>query len=132
MAVADAVVPGPGLPGDLRVAKCEQSPCSERGEATSLQSLPEGAPSASSPPPMDPDLRLGSVVRPIVTEHYRLGYQECVSEAMQFLVEVEGHLADEELCVRLGNHLEKHCEKILKGNDDAYIFKNSRNSRHVD
>ncbi|KAJ9587604.1 hypothetical protein L9F63_018986, partial [Diploptera punctata] len=52
---------------------------------------------------------------PIVTEHYRLGYQECLSEAMHFLVEVEGFFAGDPFCVQLINHLQKHCEKILKG-----------------
>ncbi|KDR16323.1 Hairy/enhancer-of-split related with YRPW motif protein 2 [Zootermopsis nevadensis] len=52
---------------------------------------------------------------PIITEHYRLGYQECLSEAMHFLVEVEGFFAGDTLCVQLINHLQKHCDKILKG-----------------
>lgn len=52
---------------------------------------------------------------PIVIEHYRLGYQECLSEAMHFLVEVEGFFAGDPLCVQLINHLQKHCDKILKG-----------------
>lgn len=52
---------------------------------------------------------------PIINEHYRLGYQECLSEAMHFLVEVEGFFAGDPLCLRLINHLQKHCDKILKG-----------------
>jgi hypothetical protein len=52
---------------------------------------------------------------PIIIEHYRLGYQECLSEAMHFLVEVEGFFAGDPLCVQLINHLQKHCDKILKG-----------------
>jgi hypothetical protein len=52
---------------------------------------------------------------PIIIEHYRLGYKECMSEAMHFLVEVEGFFAGDSLCLRLINHLQKHCEKILKG-----------------
>jgi Hairy Orange. len=52
---------------------------------------------------------------PIIIEHYRLGYQECLSEAMHFLVEVEGFFAGDPLCLRLINHLQKHCDKILKG-----------------
>lgn len=52
---------------------------------------------------------------PIIIEHYRLGYQECLSEAMHFLVEVEGFFAGDSLCLRLINHLQKHCDKILKG-----------------
>lgn len=48
------------------------------------------------------------------TEHYRLGYQECMSEAMRFMVEVEGHFPREAICVRLLNHLQKHCETISR------------------
>jgi hypothetical protein len=46
-------------------------------------------------------------------EHYRLGYQECLSEAMHFLVEVEGYFARDALCVQLISHLQQHCDKIL-------------------
>ena len=53
--------------------------------------------------------------QPIVAEHYRLGYHECLSETMHFLVEVEGFFAGDSLCVQLINHLQKHCDKILKG-----------------
>ncbi|XP_056635784.1 transcription factor cwo isoform X1 [Diorhabda sublineata] len=48
------------------------------------------------------------------TEHYRLGYQECMSEAMRFMVEVEGHFPREPICVRLLNHLQKHGEAISR------------------
>ncbi|KAF2899197.1 hypothetical protein ILUMI_06984 [Ignelater luminosus] len=47
-------------------------------------------------------------------EHYRLGYQECMSEAMRFLVEVEGHFPREAICVRLLSHLQKHCEALSR------------------
>ena len=102
------------------MAKCEESPCSDR----EAPSLPEAAPPPPTPPPADgadgPDgsdgaLPLQPVVRPIVTEHYRLGYQECLSEAMHFLVEVEGYFAGDSLCVKLISHLQKHCDKIVKG-----------------
>ncbi|KAL1494907.1 hypothetical protein ABEB36_010419 [Hypothenemus hampei] len=52
--------------------------------------------------------------RPNPLEHYRLGYQECISEAMRFMVEVEGHFPREPVCMRLLNHLQKHCEQISK------------------
>ncbi|CAH1156039.1 unnamed protein product [Phaedon cochleariae] len=48
------------------------------------------------------------------TEHYRLGYQECMSEAMRFMVEVEGRFPREAVCVRLLNHLQKHCESVSR------------------
>lgn len=43
-----------------------------------------------------------------------MGYQECMSEAMRFMVEVEGHFPREAICVRLLNHLQKHCESISR------------------
>jgi hypothetical protein len=55
-------------------------------------------------------------------EHYRLGYQECLSETMHFLVEVEGYFAGDSLCVQLINHLQKHCEKIVKGQSHNHFF----------
>lgn len=36
-----------------------------------------------------------------------------MSETMRFLVEVEGYFAREALCVRLINHLQKHCDDLL-------------------
>ncbi|XP_019867229.1 transcription factor cwo [Aethina tumida] len=48
------------------------------------------------------------------TEHYRLGYQECMSETMRFMVEVEGHFPRDAICVRLLSHLTKHCELISR------------------
>ncbi|OXU27828.1 hypothetical protein TSAR_005020 [Trichomalopsis sarcophagae] len=50
-------------------------------------------------------------------EHYRLGYQECLSETMHFLVEVEGYFARDALCVQLISHLQQHCDKILATSD---------------
>ncbi|KAG7212134.1 hypothetical protein KM043_012480 [Ampulex compressa] len=50
-------------------------------------------------------------------EHYRLGFQECLSETMHFLVEVEGFFARDSLCVQLINHLQQHCDKILATSD---------------
>lgn len=45
---------------------------------------------------------------------FRLGYQECMSETMRFMVEVEGHFPREAICVRLLNHLQKHCEALTR------------------
>lgn len=54
-----------------------------------------------------------STVASTAAEHYRLGFQECLSETVHFLVEVEGFFARDSLCVQLINHLQQHCEKIL-------------------
>ncbi|XP_068223283.1 transcription factor cwo-like isoform X4 [Palaemon carinicauda] len=56
-------------------------------------------------------------------EQYHMGYQECLSETMQFLVESEGFFSGDSLCVRLMNHLTKHCEKIL--NSEGYVTRQS-------
>nr|CAG4652327.1 EOG090X0J7Y [Triops cancriformis] len=48
-------------------------------------------------------------------QQYRLGYSECMSEMMHFLVEVEGFFAGDALCSRLMNHLQMHGEKITRG-----------------
>lgn len=48
------------------------------------------------------------------SEHYRLGYQECMSETMRFMVEIEGHFPREAICLRLLNHLQKHCEALCR------------------
>lgn len=37
-----------------------------------------------------------------------------MSEAMRFMVEVEGHFPREAICVRLLSHLQKHCESISR------------------
>lgn len=54
-------------------------------------------------------------------EQFHLGYQECMSETMQFLVESEGFFSGDSLCVRLMNHLTKHCEKILTSKSYSFF-----------
>ncbi|XP_050716877.1 transcription factor cwo-like isoform X2 [Eriocheir sinensis] len=56
-------------------------------------------------------------------EQFHLGYQECMSETMQFLVESEGFFSGDSLCVRLMNHLTKHCDKILTS--EGYVTRQS-------
>lgn len=48
------------------------------------------------------------------SDHYRLGYQECMSETMRYMVEIEGHFPREAICLRLLSHLQKHCEAICR------------------
>ncbi|KAL1464339.1 hypothetical protein WDU94_003995 [Cyamophila willieti] len=52
---------------------------------------------------------------PINSEHFKLGYQECLSESMHYLVEVKGYYPGSSLCMQLICHLQKHCDKILRG-----------------
>lgn len=54
-----------------------------------------------------------STVASTAAEHYRLGFQECLSETLHFLVEIEGFFARDSICVQLINHLQQHCDKIL-------------------
>ncbi|CAH1102534.1 unnamed protein product [Psylliodes chrysocephalus] len=65
------------------------------------------------------------------TEHYRLGYQECMSEAMRFMVEVEGHFPREAICVRLLTHLQKHCESISRSSSFNPSRHSSIMSEHI-
>lgn len=80
--------------------------------------ITETADSTSSSPPVTLTAPRDSTStrQPINIEHYRLGYLECLSEAMHFLVEVQGYFAGDSLCVQMINHLHKHCDKLLKGN----------------
>ncbi|RLU23265.1 hypothetical protein DMN91_003468 [Ooceraea biroi] len=58
-----------------------------------------------------------STVASTAAEHYRLGFQECLSETMHFLVEIEGFFARDSICVQLISHLQQHCDKILATSD---------------
>jgi hypothetical protein len=44
-----------------------------------------------------------------------MGYHECLSETMHFLVEKEGLFNGDALCVRLMTHLQTHFAKLNKG-----------------
>ncbi|XP_052866224.1 transcription factor cwo isoform X2 [Anopheles cruzii] len=44
-------------------------------------------------------------------EQYRLGYNECLTEAAKFMLRERG----EELCFRMVAHLKEHCNDIMKG-----------------
>ncbi len=48
-------------------------------------------------------------------ESFRVGYHECLSETMHFLVEKEGMYSGDPLCQRLMAHLQRHFEKLNKG-----------------
>jgi len=58
-------------------------------------------------------------------QQYCLGYQECLSETMHFLVEVQVCYPGDNLCVQIMNHLQKHRERILKGKRDNSPSKES-------
>lgn len=47
----------------------------------------------------------------ICAEQYRQGYQECMSEAVKFLL--SGHLKD--ICCQMADHLTDHCNELMKG-----------------
>ncbi len=48
-------------------------------------------------------------------DSYRLGYQECFAETMRFLVELQGFVPTDALCIKLIGHLQKYYEKLAKG-----------------
>ena len=45
-------------------------------------------------------------------ESFRVGYHECLTETMHFLVEKEGLYSGNSFCVRLMAHLQKHFDKL--------------------
>jgi len=45
-------------------------------------------------------------------ESFRVGYHECLTETMHFLVEREGLYSGSSFCVRLRAHLQKHFDKL--------------------
>ena len=51
----------------------------------------------------------------------RVGYHECLTETMHFLVEKEGLYAGDPTCVRLINHLQKHYDQLSKNNGNHSI-----------
>lgn len=48
---------------------------------------------------------------------FRLGYQECLSEAIRFLVEIEGLFTGDGLCSRMMDFLQTHMNSLQKGMD---------------
>ncbi|GIY53323.1 transcription factor cwo [Caerostris darwini] len=46
---------------------------------------------------------------------YKLGYHECLSETVRFLVESEGLFSGDAISIRLINHLQKHYDKVAGG-----------------
>ena len=51
-------------------------------------------------------------------ESFRVGYHECLTETMHFLVEKEGLYSGNSFCVRLMAHLQKHFDKLGRGELD--------------
>ncbi|CAH1395414.1 unnamed protein product [Nezara viridula] len=48
-----------------------------------------------------------------LTRSYRLGYHDCLSETLHFLVDSEGFLPSGSLCNQLATHLSQHCDNLL-------------------
>ncbi|CAH2107690.1 unnamed protein product [Euphydryas editha] len=47
-------------------------------------------------------------------DEYRAGFQEAATEAVRFLVEVQGFGPGDGLCLQLASHLQRHCEVVTK------------------
>jgi len=45
-------------------------------------------------------------------ESFRVGYHECLTESMHFLVEKQGLYAGDPFCVRMMSHLQKHYDRL--------------------
>lgn len=54
-------------------------------------------------------------------ESFRVGYHECLTETMHFLVEKEGLYAGNSFCVRLMTHLQKHFDKLGRASTSEII-----------
>lgn len=50
-----------------------------------------------------------------IAEQYKMGFFECLTETMQYLVEGHGYPPGHGLCLSLINHLQNHCAQIIKG-----------------
>lgn len=60
-------------------------------------------------------------------ESFRVGYHECLTELMHFLVEKEGLYAGDSFCVRILTHLQKHFDKLGRATNINNIIMTSNN-----
>jgi len=51
----------------------------------------------------------------LIAKQYKMGFFECLTETMQYLVEGHGYPPGHGLCLSLINHLQNHCSQIIKG-----------------
>lgn len=51
----------------------------------------------------------------LIAKQYKMGFFECLTETMQYLVEGHGYPPGHGLCLSLINHLRNHCAQIIKG-----------------
>lgn len=51
----------------------------------------------------------------LMADQYKMGFLECLTETMQYLVEGHGYPPNHGLCLSLINHLQQHCAQIVKG-----------------
>lgn len=54
-------------------------------------------------------------------EHYKIGYQDCLTETMNVLTELECYFPTDVVCLKLMNHLQKYYEKITNGSVYAMV-----------
>lgn len=55
-------------------------------------------------------------------EHFKVGYQEAMGEAVRFLVEVRGYSPADPLCVQMTSHMQRHVEAVTKGKNCHHFF----------
>lgn len=60
-------------------------------------------------------------------ESFRVGYHECLTELMHFLVEKEGLYAGDSFCVRILTQLQKHFDKLGRASNINNIIMTSNN-----
>ncbi|XP_050435931.1 transcription factor cwo isoform X2 [Adelges cooleyi] len=73
---------------------------------TCNQKQPETVETEKSPEPIEKSM--------LITEQYKMGFFECLTETMQYLVEGHGYPPRHGLCLSLINHLQEHCAQVIK------------------
>ena len=59
------------------------------------------------------------LTRTASVESFRVGYHECLTECMHFLVEKQGLYSADSFCVRMKSHLQKHFDRLGKASPSA-------------
>ena len=55
-------------------------------------------------------------------EKFRLGFQDCLSETLRFLIERKGMFAGDAFCVQLVQHLNVHCQLLSQNAVSIYLL----------
>ena len=59
------------------------------------------------------------LTRKASVDSFRVGYHECLTESMHFLIEKQGLYSGDSFCVRMKSHLQKHFDRLGKTSPSA-------------